>query len=238
MTQSTGPQFTGLLGSAVVAVAMTIAGAANASLLIQPNGGEIDHATFETQVAGGPGFPCGAVGCTPQVTTFGYEDGARLIAVDTGWYQFTYEGAGNAGNTNKFTAPGGSFTNNPSSVIGSTFSEFLTAGSPITFGLTGTQSGCSLTSGSASTQLGCDYLIALQNSPTSPAYTGTGGGGSLDVGPQRTAFIGLSDGLLTTDTDFQDLVVRVDQIPEPATLGLMITGLLGLARIRGRRRTV
>jgi len=38
-------------------------GAANAGLIIVVNNGATDEAQPETQSAGGPGFPCGAVGC-------------------------------------------------------------------------------------------------------------------------------------------------------------------------------
>ena len=196
--------------------------AANASLIIVPNGrtGGI-QATTETASDGGPGFP---------TNIYGYIGPAYLEAVDTGYYKFTFEGSGNSAATNTFTEGGTTFTSYPpggtgtgSTPAGTSFTEFLAAGTTIAFNFTST-TGCNITAPSASTA--CAYLIALANSPTSLGATG----------PQSTAWIGLSDSAYpTTDSDFQDMVVRVDQIPEPASVAVFGAGLLALGLIRRRK---
>jgi hypothetical protein len=87
--------------------------------------------------------------------------------------------------------------------------------------------GCSLTSGVASTAAGCDYLVALADSPTAP--------GAFDIS-QTTAWLGFSDGATTTDADYQDLVVRVDEIPEPASLTLLGAAMVGFAAFWRRQK--
>jgi len=192
-------------------------GVANASLLIVPNGGTGGiQATAETASDGGPGFP---------TNIYGYIGPAYLQAVDTGYYKFTFEGAGNASNTNTFTTlstPATTF-NNTSTVVGTSFTEFLTAGSTIAFTFTSSQSSCTITAPGTSSN--CAYLIALANSPTSLGATG----------PQSTAWLGLSDSAYPGDKDFQDMVVRVDQIPEPASFAVLGAGLIALGLIRRRK---
>lgn len=64
------------------------------------------------------------------------------------------------------------------------------------------------------------------------------GGGSLagrPSGPNRVAYIGFADLPEVGDLDHQDLVVRVGNIPEPATLALAGSGLLAPGLIRRRR---
>ena len=192
-------------------------GAANASLLIvpSPSTGGI-KATGETVLDGGPGFP---------INIYGYIGPAYLQAVDTGYYQFTFEGAGNAANTNTFTTlntPATTFKNT-STAAGTSFTEFLTAGTKIAFTFT-SSGGCSITDGTSNNS-SCAYLIALASSATSPGATG----------PQSTAWLGLSDSAYPGDKDFQDMVVRVDQIPEPASVAVFGAGLLALGLIRRRK---
>lgn len=221
-----------ILGAATV---LGWSGVAQADLIIVPNGnGGGIQAQSETQLAGGPGFP---------LTLFGYTSGAILQADVTSWYDFTFEGAGDALSTNVFTSLGNTFTavgpggtGAGSTPVGTTFSEFLTAGTAIDFtltsmGVTGAIV-CSLISGTSSTQDGCDYLLALGNSLSSP--------GLFNVS-QTTAWIGFADGASPTDADFQDLVVKVterapERVPEPDTLAVFGAGLLGLVGFGTLRR--
>ena len=208
-------------------------GAASASLLIVPSPGTGGiQATGETVSDGGPGFPCATCTANP-VTTYGYASGASLQAADTGYYKFTFEGSGNSAATNTFSlgSPATTFTSYPtggtgigSTPAGTSFTEFLTAGTPIGFTLV-SSGGCTITDGSGSPSSGCNYLVAMANSPSSLGA----------LGPQSTAWIGFSDGGSSNDADFQDMVVRVDQIPEPASVAVFGAGLLALGLIRRRK---
>ena len=211
------PAILSLAGAALLASI----GAANASLIIVPNGGTGGiQATSELVSDGGPGFP---------TNIYGYIGPAYLEAVDTGYYKFTFEGSGNSAATNTFTEGTTTFTSYPtggtgtgSTPAGTSFTEFLTAGTTIAFNFT-SSTGCNITA--PGTSSACAYLVALANSPTSLGATG----------PQSTAWIGLSDSAYPGDSDFQDMVVRVDQIPEPASVAVLGAGLLALGLIRRRK---
>ena len=213
------PAILSLAGAALLASI----GAANASLIIVPNGGIGGiQATAEAASDGGPGFP---------TNIYGYIGSAYLEAVDTGYYKFTFEGSGTSAATNTFTEGATTFTSYPtggtgtgSTPAGTSFTEFLTAGTTIAFNFT-SSTGCNITA--PGTSSACAYLVALANSPTSLGATG----------PQSTAWLGLSDSAYPGDKDFQDMVVRVDQIPEPASVAVFGAGLLALGLIR-RRKTV
>ena len=231
------PKLKILLAAGTMLGAIGLFSAANANLTITPGNGSTSgvSATSEPALDGGPGFP---------LNLFGYTNGATLNAIAGESYVFTFEGAGTAGNTSTFTFSlgggpswtwvGNGGTGAGSTPAGSTFSWTAPATEAIPFVLKDVTTGCTISDGTAPNpngSLSCSYLVALGNSTSSP---GT-------VGPDGTAWIGFSDVEVVgagSTPDFQDGVIKVAEVPEPATIGLFSLAVMGLTGLRRKRQRV
>lgn len=229
-----------VLGSAIVASILLFGHDTASAGLIITNVSTPDQKTITD--AGG----CGTGGCIPLGTT-GYvvSSSAPTLVVTSGVYKFTYLGAGDSVNDNKFAIAGGgtfcsqSFAGCNGGVqtpIGTSFTMTLGAGAiPFIFtaspqaGPSG-PGGCVLTNGSTSNAQpngGCaDYFVALGNSTVTPGQTSPA---------QYSAYIGLTDLPFPGDHDFQDMDILVQQIPATGGLGILGFGLLGLLAVRKRQ---
>lgn len=164
---------------------------------------------------------------TPFPTNLlGYE-GGFLTAKDAGNYVFTYLGLGNPSFINTFSVSGcGSTFTGHSTAINTSFTCNFAANTQIPFTFTANTTGTPKTVNNGTNYSnGLGFLASMTNSTlTSASKSGT------------SVYLGLSDGASSNDADFQDLVVQVTEVPEPASFAVLGVGLLGLGIAWSRRR--
>ena len=181
--------------------------------------------------------------------TAGYV-GGTLIAQDAGWYRFTYgpgdllPGATGHGDStfinefwvgnNVFCTQADAACGGTASSVGDSFEVFFAANTAIDFKFL-------FGNGSPSNELD----NGVPNNDIGAYLAQIGLGTTANAGPGSVAYLGLSDHqylgpcaptVACGDHDFQDLTVRVTEVPEPLTLSLFGAGLAGAAALRRRKK--
>ena len=223
---------------AVLAAALALPVALQAAPITVSANGSLGTAPAspETQNTGFPGY-LPANGNTNATSPDGYHNG--IVTLTAGTYSLQYWGSGNSSFNNTFTlnagsgysilsagttivsiGPGGNggFTATPLILAVTAPSATLN----FTFSTTGTPA-CTVSSGSSDISA-CDYIAGVDGVPVA---------GSSSTG--NVGYLGFADRAEAVDIDHQDLTIRITQVPEPASLGLLGLGLAGLGLARRRR---